>query len=476
MHTVSLHSVGMSLDACIKCDICTSYCPVSEVTDSFPGPKYAAPQSERFREIGQPHSPDASVDYCSGCRVCNEVCPTGVRIAEINARARAQMVAERGLPLRNWLLGRNELLGMAGSLAPGLANFVLHNRLSRRLADALFGVAEQAPLPRWHHETFNDWLTRTRALRRRCARKVVYFHGCATQYYEPFVGMAAVLVLERLGYEVVVPAQNCCSLPMLSNGEFGAAESYYRRNMARLAAYVEAGYPILGSSTSCTLTLKEEAPELLDLNEDAGAQALKFATWDIFEWLRERLDQGELPLDFRPLNDDGQPFILPYHAPCQLRAHRIGKPVLDVLTRIPELDLRESKARCCGIAGTYGYKSEKYQIAMDVGAELFDFVAAQAPQMGGAQTSPSAFPPVGATIAPHNGAQNNLVDAQKKEVRGVLSHLASDPAAGQVFCTACDSETCRWQLEHGTGVLSRHPIEVLAAAYGLYDLHARREV
>ena len=112
MQSVSLNSVGMSLDACIKCNICTSYCPVSEVTDSFPGPKYAAPQSERFREFGHPFSeaaagpisralgggrvPDASVDYCSGCRICNEVCPTGVRIAEINARARAQMVAMTG--------------------------------------------------------------------------------------------------------------------------------------------------------------------------------------------------------------------------------------------------------------------------------------------------------------------------------------------------------------------------------------------
>ena len=443
MHTVSLRSVGMSLDSCIKCNICTSYCPVSEVTDRFPGPKYAAPQSERFREIGQPRSPDASVDYCSGCRVCNEVCPTGVRIAEINARARAQMVAERGLSLRNRLLGRNDLMGKAGSIAPRLANILLHNRISRRLAAALFGVAELAPLPRWHHETFTHWLGRTRAQRlpqRRLRpesraqaalsqeRKVVYFHGCATQYYEPYVGMATVLVLEHLGYEVVVPRQNCCGLPLLSNGEFGAAERYHRRNLARLAAYVQAGYPILGSSTSCTLTLKDEAPELLDLDCDADAQALKLATWDIFEWLRERLDQGELPSALLPIDGD-QPFILPYHAPCQLRAHRIGKPALDVLARIPGLDLRESHSRCCGIAGTYGYKAEKYRIAMDVGAELFDFVAAQ--------------------------------DA-KSEPHGSVSY------------TACDSETCRWQLEHGTGLPSRHPIELLAAAYGLYDLRARR--
>ena len=157
-------------------------------------------------------------------------------------------------------------------------------------------------------------------------------------------------------------------------------------------------------------------------------RALKLATWDIFEWLRERQDQGQLPSDLRPLNQADQPFILPYHAPCQLRAHRIGKPALDLLAQIPGLDLRESHARCCGIAGTYGYKTEKYQIAMDVGAELFDYVAAQANE--------------------------------------------SDP----VSLTACDSETCRWQLEHGTGIPSRHPIELLAAAYGLYSLQARRPV
>ncbi len=446
MQTATMHSVGTSLNACIKCNICTSYCPVSEVTDSFPGPKYAAPQSERFRDFGHPHyedaagpisrplavgqMPDASVDYCSGCRVCNEVCPTGVRIAEINARARARIVAAHGLSLRNRLLGRNEQLGRVGSIAPALANLILHNPVSRKLAAALFGVAEKAPLPRWHHETLNCWLARTRAQRLRSERKVVYFHGCATQYYEPYVGMAAILVLEHLGYEVVVPPQNCCGLPMLSNGEFGAAEDHHRRNVDRLAEYVDAGYPVIGTSTSCTLTLKEEAPELLDLERDPGTRALKLATWDIFEWLRDRQDQGQLPSDLRPLNQTDQPFILPYHAPCQLRAHRIGKPALDLLAQIPGLDLRESHARCCGIAGTYGYKNEKYQIAMDVGKELFDYVEAQADK--------------------------------------------ADPLSNEsVSFTACDSETCRWQLEHGTGLPSRHPIELLAAAYGLYDLQAR---
>ena len=417
MHTTSWHSAGPSLDECIKCNICTSYCPVAAVTDLFPGPKYVGPQAQRFREVEQPRTPDHSVDYCSGCRVCNEVCPSGVKIAELNARARAQIVAEKGIPLRNRLLGRNELLGKAGLIAPWLANFGTSNSLGRLVAEKVLGIAKEAPLPGWSTDgSFGKWVERTKAERLRSDKKVVYFHGCSTMYYEPFIGKAAVAVLEHNGYEVIVPPQNCCGLPMLSNGEFDAAEGYHRNNVSKLLAYAQDGLDIVGTSTSCTLTLKEEAPELLDYF-DEEAMAIKNATWDIFEWLRELLIRDELETDFRPME-----MTLPYHAPCQYRAHRVGKPALEIMELIPGIKLPESQARCCGIGGTYGYKVEKYQIAMDVGQELFEFVREQ---------------------------------------------------GSGVELTACDSETCRWQLEHGTGIPSRHPIEILAAAYGLYDLDSR---
>ena len=84
-----------SLDHCVKCTICETFCPVSNVTPLFPGPKYAGPQSERFRVADEP-SPDASLDYCSGCGICTQVCPQGVHIAEINTQARAKLRAEDG--------------------------------------------------------------------------------------------------------------------------------------------------------------------------------------------------------------------------------------------------------------------------------------------------------------------------------------------------------------------------------------------
>lgn len=417
MHTESWLSVGPTLDECIKCNICTSYCPVAAVTDLFPGPKYAGPQAERFREKGQHHSPDHSVDYCSGCRVCNEVCPSGVKIAEINARARAQMAAENGIPFRNKLLGRNELLGKLGNIFPQLTNLAVHNPVSAIVAEKIFGVASGAPLPRWSTSgTFAKWIKKSQASRLKVEKKVAYFHGCATMHYEPFVGQAAVAVFEHNGYEVVVPEQNCCGLPLLSNGEFDTANEYFDNNISKMSDCVQRGLPIVGTTPSCTLTLKDEAPELLDRHEPE-AHALSHAVWDIFEWLRELHEEGNLKTDFQRME-----MVLPYHAPCQYRAHLVGKPALDILSLIPGLDIRESHALCCGSAGTYGYKVEKHEISMGVGAELFSFVKEQGPE---------------------------------------------------VQVTACDTETCRWQIERGTDLPSRHPIEFLAAAYGLYDLDSR---
>src|SRR6186997_1965434 len=150
-------SLEQSLDHCIKCNICTAACPVSAVTDLFPGPKYVGPQAQRFRQDGHP-APDASVDYCSGCRVCNDVCPTGVRIMELNARARARIVEQKGLPLRSWLMGHQDRLGLlACGPQASLANFFAGNMLVRTLAEKTVGIARKAPLPNFSTYSFRSW-------------------------------------------------------------------------------------------------------------------------------------------------------------------------------------------------------------------------------------------------------------------------------------------------------------------------------
>lgn len=403
-------SPEFSIDQCIKCNICTTACPVSAVTDLFPGPKYEGPQAGRFRDAPQP-SPDKSVDYCSGCRVCNMICPTGVKIAEMNARARAVMVEQGRFPpvvrLRNNLVARAELLGKIAHPVAPLANAIMRWQPARRVAEAALGIAQKAPFPPFATQRFTTWY-RKRPRPVHAVRKVVYFHGCSTQYYEPRIGRAAVRLLEACGFEVIVPPQNCCGLPLLSNGEFKAARRYHQSNVGHLVKYAMQGIPIVGTSTSCTLTLKEEAPELLDMHDEA-VESVARDTYDINELILGLVEEGALRLDFQPI-----PLTLGYHVPCQYRAHRLGRPGVELLNLIPGLKVIESQVACCGIAGTYGYKKEKYGIAMQVGKPLFDFV---------------------------------------REVRGPL--------------IICDSETCRWQITHGAGIPAVHPVELMAAALGL---------
>jgi glycerol-3-phosphate dehydrogenase subunit C len=399
--TRDAHEILLSTDACIKCNVCQSYCPVSNVTDLFPGPKYVGPQAQRLR-IGP--SVDRTVDYCSGCTVCTRVCPSGVKIMELNSKARAAMVEARGgLSLRDRLIARPELLGRLNRPIAPLANTLLQNPVFRRLLQAALRIDARAPMPEFSRTGF-------RALHRRhpyrSHRKVAYFYACSTEYYEPELGMKAVRVMERNGYEMVLPRQNCCGLPLISNGDYRAARRCAERNIRRLLPHAEAGVPIVATSTSCSLTLKQYYVDLLDMRTEA-AQTVARNVYDICEFLRILYDRGEMNTGFGEL-----PQPLAYHAPCQLKAHGIGRPALDLFELIPGLQQVEMDAECCGTAGTYGYKEEKYEIAMKVGEQLFRQIRS---------TSPSL--------------------------------------------SACDSETCRWQIEHGTGGRSIHPVEVLLMAY-----------
>ena len=181
---------------------------------------------------------------------------------------------------------------------------------------------------------------------------------------------AALAVLERNGFEVIVPPQSCCGLPLISNGLYAAARGRARGNLAVLADYARAGYRIVGTSTSCTHTLKAEYREMLDLVDD-DARAVADATWDICEFLLDLHDQGRLDTRFGELRE-----TLPYHAPCQLRSHGIGFPALDLFALVPGLEAIDMDHDCCGIAGTYGLKREKYDIAMAVGEPLFEKIRA----------------------------------------------------------------------------------------------------
>ena len=393
-----------TLDACIKCTICETACPVSAVTPLFPGPKFVGPQAERFRD-GE--SVDHSLDYCSSCGACTLACPQGVQIAELNSQARAVM-KEDNMPIRDRLIGQTVLMGKVMTPFAPIANAALGNKLVRTVVEKTVGVHRDAPMPTARPRTFANWMKRHKTpTSPRTRGPVVFFHGCAGGYFEVETSIKTVEVLEHLGYEVIVPKQGCCGLAQQSNGLFDDAT----KSVLKLCDQLRKGgrdLTIVSASGSCAGMLKHEAHEIMGVDTES-LHDVSTRIREISEFLFELHQSDELPTDFAR-ND----ITVPYHSPCQLKSQGMGMPAITVMELIPGVKVVESGRACCGIAGTYGLKKEKYDIAQAVGQPLFDMV--------------------------------------KDKNEGIA---------------VCDTETCRWQIEQGSGVKTVHPIWLVHKAYGL---------
>ena len=214
-----------TLDACVKCTICETQCPVMRVTDLFAGPKYSGPQSERYRKDG--HIVDHSIDYCSSCGTCSLVCPQGVKVTEMIHHARTDMKKKQGIPLRDQLIGRTGLIGSVMTPFAPIANWALDVKPIRVAMEKVIGVDRNAPMPRAYGRTFESWFKKHTPLPQSGTKgQVIFFHGCAGQYFEVETSIHSVLVLEHLGYEVLVPHHGCCGLALQSNGLYDESRNY----------------------------------------------------------------------------------------------------------------------------------------------------------------------------------------------------------------------------------------------------------
>ncbi len=382
-------------DACIRCATCMAVCPVSRVTSLFPGPKQAGPGAERFRRSDQP-STDEWTDLCIGCQLCDTVCPSGVNISELNLLAKARYLDKKGRPLRDWILTHSYSFGSAARRFPGMANFFLRNAAVKWLMD-LFNVDKRREFPEYQSPTFTEWF---RGHQSKGNIRIAYFHGCFTNTNEVDVGKATVEILEANGFEVVLPPQECCGIPMLGNGDFKSAREMGLKNVPSLLEAVHSGMDIIFSSTSCGHMIKHEYSHLLNI---PGSDEVAPHIFDLFELLRNLKESKLFNSHFKKT-----PMRAAYFAPCHLRSLGIGFPALDILRLVPGLTTENVEANCCGLGGTFGFKKEKYDISEEIGKDLAE-----------------------------------VINRMKPEV--VLT----------------DCEGCRMQIRHLTGLKVLHPVQLL---------------
>jgi len=297
------------------------------------------------------------MDLCLECKGCKAECPSNVDMAKLKYEFLNHYYSVNGLPLRNRLFGHIAELSAWGSRLAPLSNWIAASRPNRLLVEWLGGIDRRRPLPTFARQTFTDWFNR-RAPRLDAPRgSVLLFHDTFVTYNTPEIGRAAVELLEAAGYGVELADKTCCGRPLISKGMLGPARSHAEWNVARLAPRVARGVPIVGLEPSCLLTLRDEYVDLLRTEEARRVARSSFLLEELL--LRER----------------ARGLTLPFKAGARralLHGHCHQKALVGTVPTVAALiwagfEVAEVDSGCCGMAGSFGFEKEHYDISVTLG-------------------------------------------------------------------------------------------------------------
>ena len=396
-----------NFEQCIKCTVCTVYCPVVPVNPLYPGPKQAGPDGERLR-LKKGLFFDDTLKYCLNCKRCEVTCPSGVRVADIIQAARIKYSSQPP-KLRDMILASTDIMGSLATTVAPVVNATLALKPTKIVMDAVLKVDKHRTFPKYSSQTFERWYKKNAAsFQETFPRHVSMFHGCYVNYNYPQLGKDLVKVMNALGYGVhLLDNEKCCGTALISNGMIDQATKNARTNIASIRKSVnERQMPVIATSSSCTFTIRDEYSHLLGMENADIRDHIELATRFIYRLI----DQGKVKLVFKK---DYKAKVA-YHTPCHMEKLGWGMFSTELLKMIPGLDLTILDSNCCGIAGTYGFKKENYEVSQAIGKPLFDQIAKIKPDY-----------------------------------------------------VACDCETCKWQIEMSTEKEVKNPISVLAEALDL---------
>lgn len=311
-------------ESCIKCTVCTTACPVSRVNPSYPCPKQAGPDGERLR-LKDGALYDDALKYCINCKRCEVACPSDVKIGDIIQRARAKYDTTRP-SLRNFVLSHTDLMG-------SVSTPVRADRQYRHLAEARASAArlrvknrsspDAAKILLWYLPPLVPQRCRTAGAVSGSGR---LFHGCFVNYNHPQLGKDLIKVLNAMGTGVqLLSKEKCCGVPLIANGFTDKARKQAVSNVASLREAIDGkGIPVLATSSTCTFALRDEYPEVLDVDNTGLREHIELAT----RWLWRKLDGGQtLPLKTLPLK-------VVYHTPCHMEKMGWTLYTLELLRQI----------------------------------------------------------------------------------------------------------------------------------------------
>jgi FAD/FMN-containing dehydrogenase/Fe-S oxidoreductase len=359
-------------------------------------------------ELGNERLHEA-LDLCLECKACVSECPLTVDMASLKSEALSHFYDLHGTPLRARVFGAIRGLNRLGAATAPLSNLPGKSARLRALAERVVGIDRRRPLPRFERNTLPRWFAKRPAPSAPAPMgDLVLLADSFTSFTEPGIGRAAVELLERAGYRVRVEARGCCGRPSLSKGLLDRARRQAAAMVGRLYDEAARGVPIVGLEPSCVLTLGDEHLDLLP--DDQRAEAVGRQARLIDDVLLDALSDGRLSLD--PSADVARRRIL-YHGHCHQKALVGTRAAVALLGAIPGAEVTEIDAGCCGMAGSFGFETEHYDLSLNIGGKRL-------------------FPAVRA-----------------------------EPDATLIAATGV---SCRQQIAHGAGRRAAHPVELIHAA------------
>ena len=335
---------------------------------------------------------DAALSNCLSCKGCTPECPSNVNLSMLKAELMHARYQRDGLPLRERLFSNVDLLGKIGCMMPSLANRVLNYRPIRVAMEKTLALSARRSLPQYASERFDKWFTRhcrasvsdAAAFRRNALQKrgpVILWDDTFVRYHEPRIGIAAVKVLQALGFEVVLAKnRRCCGRPAFSQGDLSAAAKVGRHNVALLSSLQSSNTPIVFLEPSCWSMFVEDYRELKI--ENAGKIAARSFLFEKF--VEDFLTRDPHALPFRNSTasirqvsrehrtKEGPCVNVAIHPHCHAKSIMNPAFMRRLAERLPGRKVTMLDTACCGMAGAFGALAEKYDLSVQVAQDLID--------------------------------------------------------------------------------------------------------
>ena len=348
------------------------------------------------------------MDLCLSCKACKSECPSSVDVAKMKAEFLQHYYDANGVPFRTKVIANFTKSQALGALVPAVYNGLIANNFTSKLIKKMIGFAPNRSLPKVGKTTLRSWKKQHDRKNQSIARakKVYLFCDEFTNYNDVEIGITSIKLLEKLGYEVVIPQHEESGRTYLSKGLLRDAKTLANKNVSLLADLVNIDVPLLGIEPSALLTFRDEYPELVDAHLVQKAKHLAQNAFLIEEFLWKEFEAGYISTD----QFTAKPQFIKLHGHCYQKSLNALAPTEKILSMPTNYEVEMIPSGCCGMAGSFGYEKEHYEVSMQVG-ELVLLPAVR------------------------NAATDTII-----------------AAAGT---------SCRHQIKDGTERLAKHPVEIL---------------